>query len=545
MKNVITILFVTLMSLKGLSQMKLSENYSYKVSEPYRVFDADQKVYFANGNESLAIKIDEDDVMIQKFNSQKPAFIGQKKYEKVFPKHFVIEGVSEVDNHYYIFYSSWDGDNEKEQLFALEVDFAKGELNTNPKLVLQVNGKIAGTMVATGFSVKVINKFDFFMSHDKKSMLVKYRKKPEVKSDVKSYDILGLNLYDGGLKKISTSEVTMPYTERRMDNLDYQLDNKGNLYLLTKIFNDDSYNEKKKSKDKDLVANYHIELLFIKAGSNKIEISKLDNKEKFINRISLFDTPNDFLVCGGFYSTGKGSYDDIDGIVAFKVSSEGKIYEPVYHEIPLEILNQYESSKTVKKNEKKERKKDDAMFNDLYLDGLTVNSDGSIVLVAEQYFTITHYSAGMNGRGGTTRTTYHYCDVLVTKIGVKGELAWMKKIPKNQVGGAGQGGMSYKHFVANGSHYIVYLDNVKNIDLGFNEVPKRHTDRKGGYLTSVKIDDATGALSKGSILNVREIEDFELHQFSTNRIFKTSENSFMFESYKKKKEDVMINVTLK
>jgi len=98
--------------------MKLSENYSYSVSEPYKVFDADRKLYFVRENEAMAIKIDGKDVLIQKFNSQKPAFIGQKKYEKVFPKNFVIEGIMEVDEKYSIFYSSWDGDNDKEQLFA-------------------------------------------------------------------------------------------------------------------------------------------------------------------------------------------------------------------------------------------------------------------------------------------------------------------------------------------------------------------------------------------------------------------------------------------
>ena len=34
-----------------------------------------------------------------------------------------------------------------------------------------------------------------------------------------------------------------------MNNLDYQLDNDGNLYLLTKVFHDDSNQDKKSKKD--------------------------------------------------------------------------------------------------------------------------------------------------------------------------------------------------------------------------------------------------------------------------------------------------------
>lgn len=526
------------------SQKALSNDYAYKVSEPYRVFDAKEKIYFSKGNEVLALKLDGKEVLIQKFNSDKPAFIKETKYEKYFPKNYSIEEALEIDGKYYFFYSSWDGDNKKEQLFAAEIDFAKGEFVGEPKLVFQVEGKVVGTIGrSNGFSFSIEDKFDFFQSYDKKNVLVQYRKRPEVKRDTKSFDIIGLFAYDGNLNKISGNEVTMPYTERMMDNLDYQLDKKGNLYLLAKVFHDESNEEKKKRKDTE--ANYHIELLSIKAGSDKIEVSKFDNKDKFVNKLWLFDTEKDFLVCGGFYSNGKNNnFEDCDGILAFKIKADGTIYDKSFHEIPLEVLNQYESERTKKKNEKKERKGDNAQFSDLELKDLAVNEDGSVVLVGEQYFTITHTSYTPQG-GMRSYTTYHYCDMLISKINADGTLGWMKKIAKNQVGGSGRGGMSYKYFNANHHHYIVFLDNVKNIDLSLDKTPAQHTDGHGGYLTAVKISDADGTLTKGSILNSRDVEDFKIYQFSTNRIVKTSENSFLLEVYKKKKEDIMIKVDLK
>ena len=161
------------------------------------------------------------------------------------------------------------------------------------KLMFQVDGKIAGTMTRSGgfmggFSLSVQDKFDIFRSYDKKNILVQYRKKPEVKNDKKSFDIIGLAAFDNMLNEISNREVTMPYTERRMNNLDYQLDNDGNLYLLVKVFHDDSNDDKKKKKD--VVANYHLELFLIKNGSVKIEISKFENKEKFITKLWIFDS---------------------------------------------------------------------------------------------------------------------------------------------------------------------------------------------------------------------------------------------------------------
>ena len=166
-------------------------------------------------------------------------------------------------------------------------------------------------------------------------------------------------------------------------------------------------------------------------------------------------------------------------------------------------------------------------------------------------FLVVHYTR----RG--SYVTYHNNDILVSKIDASGNLAWMKKIPKRQYGKPKmgevydtskvyQGGMSYSYFNTNGNHYIVFLDNVKNIDLELDQIPALHSDGHGGYLTSYKINDNTGEMSKGSILDTRNVaEDLEVYQFSNNRIVKTDENQFVLEVYKKSKEDVLIKVDIK
>ncbi|TRX31274.1 hypothetical protein FNW52_18845 [Flavobacterium sp. ZT3R18] len=552
MRKIFCFLFVISISLNTYSQMNIAKEKSFKVSEPYRVFDAKTKLYFAKGKEAMALKFDGDNIVIQKFEIEKPSFVKEKKYEKFFPKNYAVEEITELNNKYYFFFSSWDGDNEKEQCFSIEIDFEKGEFVGSPKLMFQVNGKIAGNTVismtsAYGYAIKPGYKFKFLKSNDNKNILIEYRKKPEVKRDVNSFDIIGLYTYDSNLNKMTNNEYTMPYTERRMDNLDYRIDNKGNLYVLVKVFHDDSYDDKKKKKDTE--SNYHIELFVIKSGSNKIEISKFENKDKFINKIWLFDTDKNFLVCAGFYSKGGDvdslkDIDDIDGIVTFKLKSDGVIYDKSFIEIPTEILNQYETERTKKKNEKKERKGEGAQFNDLELSELIVNKDGSVLIVGEQHFKVKRGSRSIGPGVSMDYYSYHYCDLLVTKITSDGKIDWMKKIPKNQKGMFELGGLSFKYFNANNNHYFVFLDNVKNIDLPLDKAPEQHSDGQGGYLTAVKIADSDGTLVKETILNAREVEDFEIFQYATNRVFKTGENSFMFEAYKKKKEDVMIKVNL-
>ena len=540
-KKLLFSLLFSLTILQAHSQKELSNDYKYDVSSPYRVRDADLKTYFSQGNEVISIKFDDKDTYIQKFNADKPEFISEKKYEKYFPKDYVIEGIKEISDKFYVFYSLFDKDNEIEQLYVQEIDFAKGEFAGSPRLFLDVKGRV------TLYSHAYIGKFQILPTLDKKSFLVKYRKKPEFKNDKKSFDIIGLYSFDGNLTKISNKEITMPYTERRMDNLDYQIDNKGNLFMLTKVFHDDS-DDDKKSKN-DTVANYHIELFTLRADSEKMNIEKIENKEKFITRLWMFDSPKGGAIIGGYYNNGKGKHfeENCDGIILFKMKEDGSLTDQFTYEIPLDLINEYASEKEKKKNAKKEEKGEGAKISDLTLKNLIVREDGSIILAGEKQYSITTTTTSFsNGSMSTyTLTSYYYTDIVVTKINPDGKLGWMKKIPKFQRGFAGQGGMSYKFFSNDTDNFFVFLDNVKNIDLPIEKTPAMHSDRRGGYLTAVKINDINGETKKGSILNAREVEDFELHQFSTDRIVKTSNMTFVLEAYKKKKEDVIIKVTLK
>lgn len=362
--------------------------------------------------------------------------------------------------------------------------------------------------------------------------MIQYRKKPAKKSDTKSWDIIGLCALDENLNVLSQEEIKMPYTERRMDILDYAIDNEANSYALVKVYHDDSNDDKKKKKDK--VANYHIELFRIAAGSKEIDITKIEVKDKFINNLTLYEGKDGNMICAGFYNKGI-DFAAADGILMFKMRKEGGVYDMYTHEIPLDVLNAYSSNKTKKKNEKKEED-DDAELPAMVLRDLVINEDGSIVLVGEQYFIKERHTQKR------TYYRYFYYDILMTKIDPSGNLVWMKRLPKRQVGTNGRGGMSFKYINSNNIHYVLFLDNVKNHNLSKEEVPAMHTDGQGGYFTSYKINDADGSYVSSSVFNVRDLEEMTIYQFATSRIVKVTEDDFALEVYKKKKEDVMIKI---
>jgi len=532
-------------ALSSHGQKTLSKEYEYKVSTPYKNVDANDNYYLTGDGKAISVKIDKRDVFVQKYDIDKPGMVSEKFYEDAYPKNAVVERVLFINGKVILFYTQWDGDNKKEQLYVQEIDMDKGEFKGPAKLLLKIDGKVSGVGSGRVMDFNLTDKFIVYRSFDNKNFLVQYRRIPEKKRDTKSFDQIGLVAFDGDMNQLSSREITMPYTERRMDVLDYQLDNKGNLFMLTKVFHDDSNDDKKRKKDEE--ANYHIELFTLKPGSDKLNVTKVENKDKFINRLNIFDSPKGDIVAAGFFSNGKGKnfQRNCDGVITFKMKSDGTVYDQFTYDIPVEVINEYESKKTKRKNERKEENGEGAKFTDLVLRDVEVMDDGSVILVGEQYFYQVHHHVGMNGSSGSTTVTYHYYDILATKINADGSLAWMKKVPKIQNGSSGKGGMSYQYFHNDKDHFLVFLDNVKNYNLAADQVPVKHTDGSGGYLTAVRIEDKTGNFTKASILNSRDVEDINLERMKMDAILKTSDNTFILESYKKRREDVLLRVVLK
>lgn len=560
MKKISILLLLVITVTFTFAQKALSTDYDYKVSKPYKVVDARSKEYFSNGKEVLGVKIkaNKNQVLLQKYNIDNMSEIGKKTYNDL-PKNFLYEGLVQAQGKYYFFYSSWSGKKTKhERLYYREIDFENGTFKGESKQVIDHQGKLAEFYVSNKMDRAIamsafgnysygkmfnamfagLPKFKISTSTNESKILIQYRKKPKVKKDTKSWDIIGYKVYDTEMNETWAKTYTMPYTERRMNILDNLIDQNGKVYMLAKVFHDDSNRDKKRRRDKS--ANYHIELFEITDTADKIKTSKISLDDKFINDIVLVQSKEDELLCSGFYNKGR-TKNSSDGLFTYKIDLNGKLISKNHYEIPLGIINQYVKNRTKKKNARKD-KKGKAEINALALKNIITNGDGSITLVGEKSYVVEH----RNYKTGKVTYTFHYEDVLISKINANGELAWMKKIPKRQKGVIGKGGLSYSYFNANGNHYLIYLDNVKNFDLPLNKRPAMHMDGKGGYLTAVKINDQTGELVKGSILDFRRIKgDIVAYQFNTDRIVKTKDNEFFVEVYKKKKEDIFLRVEMK
>jgi hypothetical protein len=541
MKNLLILLISLPIVVFG--QIK-SDGYDISTSKPYEVVDARSKYYFSQGDNVLMLKIQRKEIIIQKYNVIDKKLTKRKSFPML-EKGAVIESMNEIDDNYYLFYSLWDKPNETEQLFYKIIDFEKSTLGKSVN-VTKIKGKITGSfanistsnigfglMGFSGWSMGVVDKFSFSESFDESNFVIQYRKKPKTRNDKFSYDEIGMLVFDPEMNEIWSGEFKMPYTEAEMNNIDYDVDSKGNAYILTEVYDSDISKRYVKGEK-----NYHLEILKIK--DSNVEKIKIDEENYHINDIWMHEGSENNIYLTGYYNEEKGYYKDIDGIFLMKLNQDGSIETSVHHKIPLEVINQYKKARTQNKNAKKSAK-GKLDFEDIIFREISLGEDGSTILVGEQYYVKVYTDSK-----GRKRYTYHYEDILVTKLDSDGELMWMKKLPKRQKGAQGRGQMGYEYIYHNGNNYFFYVDNDKNIDLGIDELPKVHMDGLGGVLTAYKINDETGKVSKSSVVDlklapVKGNKPMPIYQFSTGRIIETSKG-MVFEVYKKGKEDVMVHV---
>ncbi|WP_338732075.1 hypothetical protein [Mangrovimonas cancribranchiae] len=553
-KNIVLLILSLFLGLTVYSQSNnTSSEYSYEVGKPYEVIDGKRK-FFVHNDKMVAIKMRRSSVYVQQFNTNSLEETIRKEYKEDYflPKNYHPERMLQFNDKIYFFYSSWSDETQHDRLFYNTIDINTCEIDKNSVKVLDIEGELGGSFFTTmhimGLQISKGMKFDFLTSQDNGKLLIQYRKKPEVKRDVKSYDIIGVNVFNTNDMSLDWSkEYKMPYTERRMDLLDFAVDNEGKGYILTKVFDDDSNDDKKKKRDEN--ANYHIELFRLLKGETNIAKTKIELDKIFINGISLFETSNNQIYCAGYYNKGllKGSFiskkhnkDSADGVVIFKLSKDGEILKSVTHEIPLDVINLYISKRAKKRNSKKEND-EGAELQNMVLRDFVIHNNGSVTLIGEQFYVVRHRSQYTG-----TYYSYHYENILATKVNADGSLAWFKKIPKKQQGDYSQGGMSYTYLTTPNDLFVLFLDNVKNMDLPEDKYPYKHTDGKGGYLTSYKINFDSGNMSKSSVFDTRNLTDeFVAEKFNTDRVIKTSDTSFIVEFYKKRKEDVLVKIGLK
>ena len=534
MKKINLLLLLILPLMMFGQEIEFSKNFKVKAGAPYKVIDARSKEYFYDGEGSIiTVKTDGEVVYIQKIDAETQKEISRKEY-KDFAKYTKVQKVAKFGDRLFYFYAVYDKKNKREAVYVREVDMKAGAFKKAVFLFKTSGVVLAQTMSENlgfwGFGAGP--KFEFYNSFDDSKLMIQYRLKPTTKRDKNSYDKMGFYVFNkSDLSKSWGKEVNMPYTEAVMNNIAYTVSSEGNAYMIA---------YKREAKE--------FELLEITKNSSSVKTNPIDiDGSLFFTKLRIKEDNEGNLNCVGYYANGVeitysyfggfSSQINVNGILQFAISNTGKVVSENKIEFPSDLINQFETEKQQKKNDKKEGK-GKLGIRDLVLREVIENEDGSTLVIGEQYY------MKKQQRGTSTVTYFYYADVVVTKFTKNGDVLWMKKLPKTQRGLKGRGGQSIKYAKKGENIYIMYLDNVKNLSLGKDEAPKIHMDGKGGFLTAYKVDDETGDIEKLSILDSRDIDGVEAYQFKTTRLLFANDDELYLEVYIKGKKDSMIKIEL-
>lgn len=428
---------------------------------------------------------------------------------KSMPKGYMSEAFVEAagGKNYWLF-TTWDKKTQTERLFSYEMDVKKGAFIGEAKELISVVGKLSGNLVMTGYmKFNTGDKYQVVLSSDKKRILVYYRRKPEEKRDKLNKDKIGYYVYDENMKELWHSETEMPYTEAMMDNVDYQVDASGTIYLLARVYNSEP------EKHKERV--YHLSLLkWAKDDKKAVEI-KVPVDKNFLRETVLTEDKNGKLIIAGYYSKDM-KRSGVDGAFVLKLDEGSNTISNLkkgYYEFPASVLAEFESSRSKRKMDKKDAK-GDLQADNLLLRKVVVNDDGSIEMYGEQYY-YTMYVV-MTNSGPRTNYSYFFDDVIALRIREDGELAWVKKIPKAQMGNNTTIGLGIKQFSYAGNSYVFFLDNEKNTNITPDKAPARHMAGHGGFLMAVKIGP-DGTMSKSQVFDIRK-EKFQVQPTNFDKV---------------------------
>lgn len=533
-------LCLLLNSLQFVWAQKLSSDFKVTNSTPYPVIDGNSKEYVAYNGAAFSVKRDGDDFFLQKFNINSMKEEKSTKYEDFPPESRPVE-LMVMNGKVLYFSEAYDKKAKNWNFYVREVDQATGTFKAQ-KSLFTTQRNLANTSFHYVSYLNIPN-FNIYSSFDGSKILVQYRYAPIVRSDKINKDEIGFTVFDKDLNKIWSKDVFMPYTEKEMDNMSYGLNKDGLVCMLAFI---------KGTKGFELIT----------ISKEGLKNQKLALKPNIMfERFEMRENPNGNITAVGYYfngieikvnfAGGMNQTVNIDGAYVFEFDMDAKIIRDKQYPFPIELIKKYMNERQQNNAEKREDS-GKAGVNDLRLINVEMMDDGSMVILGEVMVIRKELNLS---------NVIHLSELVIMKIGPKGELLWADKLPKNQTATIKDNNVNLHNFKffnsyvrimglgttyirGKDAHYVLFQDNKKNATLPLDKYPAAHKGGTSGYLTAIKVDDKTGKVERHLVCDLDDVNGIEAHQFNVARIFDAGPNSFLLEIYIKGKKDIMVKMDL-
>ncbi|UZO80044.1 hypothetical protein NBT05_13945 [Aquimarina sp. ERC-38] len=505
----------------------LTEAFDFTIGEKYKKIKNLQSYYFSQGNYLASFKKGRDQMTIQRFSLE--------EMKEDYKKRQVIEDkgdfqtIMKLGSRALLFYAN------KDKAFAQGISIT-GKVADKSKVLVDDSENITedfGFKSTFGFDAGGrIHKFGFKKSFNETKLLILYR----IKTPNDEPDKIGIKVFDPSLELLWERKIALPHASDKLIPEDFSIDDEGTFYMSASLFTDTT---KDKNKEENL---YKTEVYTLQQDAENFSTTTLGLTNKVVSNAVFGLNKTGAVALTGFYASGS-SPTIASGIFSASILKEGSIRELIQTDFPKDKVNLFATQRETRINEGTQSKKDKTEFENLKVNKIFYNANGSFTVLGEQRYVESFTTSSSSG--SRTTYTYYYNHGIAAKSSASGTMDWLELLPKEQMGVRGKASMSYYPVELNNKYYLFHVDHFTNLKKSFDEKPDRYLDGKKDflYLVSYTIDAITGKVEKEPVLTGRDVRNSRLDNLQISKVAATSNNELYYELNDGSKNNLLLKLT--
>lgn len=508
----------------------LSENFKVSVGEPYKRIKTLEEYHFQYGSKILSLKKVNKNFIIERHSS---TTLNRTPKNTSLAEIGDFIGIEQFKDTVVIFA------RKKNQLHAQKLMITQAKAS-RPYVFIRENEGISDDF---GFNSRYgydagnrINSFGIKKSFDNSKFVVVSQVKHKTVEDSGISSSLNIKVFNDDFTLNWKKTLPLPFSNKELQAEDFMVDPEGNFYVFaTKFKNTSLLATLNKSKD-----DYDSYVFRLTKEATQWETAKLATDKAVGESVLYIDTEKNAVLVG-FYSEQEAK-GYASGIFSSKLNDFNNPIATTLHPIAIDTIINYEKRKATQINKGQRFIDDKEDLEGLKINKVISNADGSFNLFAEQRYAERN-SSYLNGVTNVYYE-YYYRNAYAAKIDGTGNLLWFNQLPKNQFSNRGKRAMSFVHQRFGGYHYLLYWDMYRNIYKNVGDFAELLEMKRQEYLfiTSFKINDISGEVTKDPIINSLDVEKQRISSFQMDKVLRISDNKLILEAHNGRGKNYMIKI---
>jgi len=421
-------------------ELGVIDNYAYFLMKPFQTNQPNAVVLMNQNN--FIYKFDLNNNLIKTAELE----MTQDKKELNF------EGAMKLQKNIFVFSSFQNKKDKKHYLFVQNYNTTTDALNTNAKLIAELDYSDFSKFNNTTFEKEV--------SPDSSKVLIFYSLVDKENEVLRS----GVYVYDREMNLLwKNDNVTAQFSKGYFEFMKFKVSNSGEVYLLGLHFEEKvNYWETAKfhsrgffSKDTYYVdkPNYTYRVYHYTNKTTKVEGYTFDLPKKFIRDINIQPSENGIVICSGVYSDpGKVS---VVGTFYFEYNTSTKNIENISSfNLAKNLLKKNLSEDELKLFRRSIDDKQEWDPYDYIISDIKTKQNGDKYFIAEQYISGLHKSS--DGKNTYFHLIHLYNDLYIVNLNKQNQISKVDKISKRQFWLDEYKYCSYKSIEKNNNLYFFF-----------------------------------------------------------------------------------------